>query len=495
LHLSFPTEFKSLDPALGFDTYTIPLTKLMFRGLIDYDDGTGLVTDMAKDWNVSPDARIYSFHLLPGQRFSNGREVEGADFICAIERVVKPETGSPGQTYFLDIKGAQEFSEAKAPHISGLSAPDKYTLVIELKAPRFAFRYVLTTAFACAVPRDIAAKYGKDFESHLIGAGAYQVAEWRRGIHWRFERNPYYTGKLGFVDTIDVMIGGDEALHTMMLRRGEIDQVPESSPAQSIQFKRDPRFRSWLQPVDTANTDYFFMNTEVKPFDDPRVRRALCYAINRERQLKLAGGFGTVADGVVPPALPWTNATMPHYEYSPEKARALLREAGYPNGFQTQLWYMGDQPVYSRLAQGVQQDLQQVGVRAEMWPVNAAAFQKKVETRHQAPCGVWGWFLDYPDASDFLDVLLNGERITDTDCNNAAFYSNPEVNRRLDAAIESPDNNKRTRLFREAENIVLEDAPWVPLINEQVPVLYHPRVHAKPHPVWMWRYERMWLDN
>jgi peptide/nickel transport system substrate-binding protein len=103
---------------------------------------------------------------------------------------------------------------------------------------------------------------------------------------------------------------------------------------------------------------------------------------------------------------------------------------------------------------------------------------------------------DYPDPSDFLDVLLNGERITDTDCNNASFYNNPEVNRRLDAAVWNLDNGERTRLFREAENIVVEDAPWVPLVHEQIPVLYHPRLRgAQPHPVWLWRYEKMWIEH
>jgi ABC-type transport system substrate-binding protein len=495
LHLGFRSEMRSLDPAIGFDSDSIPLTRLLFRTLVDYDDGTGLVTDQAKDWSLSPNGKTYTFHLRPGVRFAHGREVEAEDYVFSLERILDPKTGSPGQTYFLEIQGAREFIDGKATHVIGLRAPDKQTFIIDLKEPNFTFRYVLTMAFASAVPREIVRQYGKDFQYHLSGSGPYRIAQWRRGISWKFERNPFYNGPDGFVDAVEVMIGADDVLMTMMLNRGELDQVVASA-AQAIQFKRDPLRRSWLQPVMTANTDYVFMNTEIKPFDDPRVRRAVNYAINKERLLKLIGGFGTVARGVVPPSIPWSNPGLPRYEYNPEKARALLREAGYPEGFKTKLWYAVDGQMYACLAEGVQQDLAQVGIDAELQPASYAAFQTKTETRHQAPCGVYGWMQDYPDPSDFLDVLLNGERITDTDCNNAAFYNNPEVNRRLDAAVWNLDNAERTRLFREAENLVVADAPWVPLVHEQIPVLYHPRLRgAQPHPVWLWRYEKMWIEH
>jgi peptide/nickel transport system substrate-binding protein len=280
----------------------------------------------------------------------------------------------------------------------------------------------------------------------------------------------------------------------MMLERGELDQgFP--SPAQAIRFKRDQQLCSWLTRVDAVDTDYLFMNTEMKPFDDVRVRRAVNYAINRERLPKLAGGFATVAHGVVPPAMPWSNPDLPHYEFDPEKARALLREAGYPDGFKTELWCQADAPIFMRMAEGIQQDLRQIGIQAELKPANSAAYWEKAGTRHEVPCGLMGWVQDYPDPSDFLDVGLNGERITDTECNNFAFYNNLEVNRCLDAAVKSMNPDERTRLFRQAENLVMQDAPWAPLIHEQYPVLYHPRVHGtEPHPVWLYRYERMWLD-
>jgi ABC-type transport system substrate-binding protein len=494
LHLSLPSEIRSLDPAIAFDIYSWPLVRLLFRGLLGYDDATGLVEEQVKDWNLSPDGKTYTFHLRPGVRFANGREVEAEDYIFAFERVLNKQTGSEGQTYFLAILGAREFVDGKAAHVSGLRAPDKMTLVIELKEPTFTFQYVLALPFASAVPREVVRQYGKDFQSHLVGSGPYRLAEWRRGISCRFERNPYYHGTDGFVDGVEIMIGGDDAATTMMLERGELDQV-FASPAQAIRFKRNLRLHSWLTRVNVVDTDYLFMNTEMKPFNDRRVRQAVNYAINRERLLRLAGGFGTVAHGVVPHSMPWSNPGLPRYDFDPEKARTLLREAGYTNGFKTELWYMVDAPIFVRQAQGIQQDLRQVGIEVELRPANFTAFNAKASTRHQVSCGIQGWFQDYPDPSDFLDVLLNGERITETDCNNYAFYNNTNVNQCLDAAVKCLNPDERTRLFRQAENIIMQDAPWVPLIHEQYPVLYHPRVHgANPHPVWLWRYEYMWLD-
>src|SRR6185436_15309242 len=179
---------------------SVPLTRLLFRGLIDYDDpGTGLLPDQAESWNISSDGRLYTFHLRPGIRFSNGREVEAEDYVFSLERVLDPKTGSQGQTYYLAIKGAQDFIDGRATHVSGLRAPDSRTLLVELAEPQYTFRYVIAMAFTCVVPRDVARQFGKEFQVHLVGSGPYRVAERSRGMLWRMERTPHYTGPDGFV--------------------------------------------------------------------------------------------------------------------------------------------------------------------------------------------------------------------------------------------------------------------------------------------------------
>jgi oligopeptide transport system substrate-binding protein len=494
LRLWFPQDWRSLDPAIGFDGDSIPLQKLLFRGLIDFDaTGTRLVPDQASDWNISPDGKTYTFHLKPGVRFSNGRAVEAEDYVFSLERILDPRTGSVGQSYFMDIAGAKEFTEGTATHVAGLRAPDPRTLVIQLAKPSFTFRYMLTMMFASALPRDVVRQQGANFRSHLIGSGPYQVKEWRRDVRWRFERNPQYSGTEGWVDSVDIQFGGDVSLRVMMVERGEIDRT-KADAVSALRHERDPRLRSSLHWVTSVNTGYLFLNTEMKPFDDPRVRQAMNHAIDKRRLMQLAGGLAVAADSVVPPSMPWTNPGLPSYEYSPDKARALLREAGLPNGFKTGLWFINARAIDRRLAEGMQQELRAVGIEVQLEGINQSAFEVKARSRRQVACGIWSWSQDYPDPSNFLDVLLNGDRITDQDCNNLAFYSNPEVNRRLALAGDSFDPAVRLQLFREAESLVMQDAPWVPLYHQRDPIIRHPRLRGDvPHPVYLWRYENMWL--
>ena len=149
---------------------------------------------------------------------------------------------------------------------------------------------------------------------------------------------------------------------------------------------------------------------------------------------------------------------------------------------------------YGKVAQAIQQDLKEAGIDAEMKVVSFAVFQDAATRRGQAPCFFWGWTQDYPDPSNFLDVLFNGKNITETDSVNRSFYNNPGVNRLLNAAGKSLNADERTKLFRQAENTVMEDVPWVPVINPVFTLLHHTRLqNAKPHSIWIWRYERMWL--
>ncbi|MGH7942438.1 MAG: ABC transporter substrate-binding protein, partial [Limisphaerales bacterium] len=137
LRLAMSSDFRSLDPAIAYDLDSIPIVRLMFRGLLEYDNGVKLVPGQASDWNISPDGKTYTFHLKPGVKFANGREVEAQDYIFSFERILNPATDSYGQSFFTDIEGAPEFIAGKTNHVSGLSAPDKRTLIIRLKKPLY----------------------------------------------------------------------------------------------------------------------------------------------------------------------------------------------------------------------------------------------------------------------------------------------------------------------------------------------------------------------
>lgn len=486
-------DWRSLDPAVAFDNESMPHQRLLFRGLVAYDSGTRLVPDQASDWSLSEDLRTYTFHLKPGVRFAHGREVEAEDYVFSLERILDPRTTSAGQSYFMGILGAPEFSSGKATNVAGIRAPDRHTLVIELAKPEFTFLNVMTMPFASPLPREVVRQHGANFQYHLIGSGPYMVSEWRRDVRWRFVRNPHYSGPDGWVDAVEIMLGGDRWLGVMMVERGELDRVMAEGVS-ALRIERDPRLKSWLGWVQPVHTGYLFLNTGIKPFDDVRVRQAVSLAVNKERLIKLAGGLAVVAHGVVPPSMPWVNPGLPPDEFSPVRARARLVEAGLPDGFKTQLWFIDARVIDKRMAAGIQQDLGAIGIDLELQGVSLAAFEVRVRARNQVPCGIWGWSQDYPDPSNFLDVLLNGDRITEGSSNNQAFYNNPDVNRRLGIAEATFDPVIRLQRYRDIEAEVMRDAPWVPLYHERLPIVRNPRLRGDvPHPVWLWRYEHMWL--
>ncbi len=495
LRLGVKSDWRSLDPAIAFDADSIPLQKLLFRGLLNYGPGIELVPDQASEWSVSEDGRTYRFRLRPGVRFSHGREVEAEDYVFSLERILDPKTRSPGQMYFLDIVGARDFNEGRLPHVTGLRAPDRQTFEIELAHPSFTFAHILAMNFADVVPREWVRQYGADFQYHLVGSGPYRVKEWRRDVRWNFERNPYYSGPGGWVDGVEITVGLNGSVSAMMIERGELDRSNADSVS-AVRFQRDPRLRTWVHHVQPANTGYLFLNTEVAPFNDLRVREAVSLALDKSRLIRLTGRQCVIGDGIVPSSMPWTNPALPPPVYDPDRARRLLQDAGYPEGFKTALWYIDSRSVDQFMAAGIQQDLKAVGIEIELHGVSYSAFEVKVRTRGQVPCGLWSWVQDFPDPSTFLDTLLNGERITPEDCNNVSFYNNPEFNRRVNEASRISNPARRIQLFQEAEALAVRDCPWVPLYHEQYPVLSHPRLRGDvPHPVWLWRYENMWLDG
>jgi peptide/nickel transport system substrate-binding protein/oligopeptide transport system substrate-binding protein len=493
LRLRFPADWQALDPAIAFDADSASLTRLLFRTLLQYDYQGQLYPEAAQSWSVSPDGRIYTFQLRPGNRFVSGREVTADDFICGIERVLDSRNRSPGQGFFAEILGARAFTEGKSDRVAGLRAPDARTLVIELERPSFTFRYVLAMGFASAVPRDRVRELGPRFRFRPEGDGPYFVKDWRRDSHWRFERNPHYTGTNGWFDAVDISIGGDRLLEAMQVERGEI-HMARLTAVLARHFRRNPALAPWVQPVTPVGVGFLFFNTQVKPFDDIRVRQALNHAIDRVRVNRATAGLTTPAAGIVPASMPWSNPGIPTYAHDPARARALLKEAGHPEGFKTQLWHMQSREVDHLVAIGIQQDLAEVGVEVELQSVTMAAFEQAARIPGRIPCGVWGWYQDYPDPANFLEVLFHGDYVDGG--NNYSGLSVPEINTRIREACDTLEPGKRFQLFRELETRILQEAPWCPLFTESLSYAVHPTLRGfRPHPVWLRCYEDMWLEE
>ncbi len=194
--------------------------------------------------------------------------------------------------------------------------------------------------------------------------------------------------------------------------------------------------------------------------------------------------------------MPGFNKNLKGYNYDPEKAKQLLREAGCPDGFETVLW-LQDDLMDRRIAEAIQQQLKEIGITVKLNPVASATFLDAVGRREKkVPCNLIGWYQDYPDPGDFLDVLLNGEKMTDVECNNVSFYDNPRVNKILNEAAHCTDPQQRFKLYQQAEELIVREAPWVFLFHPYLYALRQPWLGGlKLHPVWPLRYERMWVER
>jgi len=500
LRLALPNDLRSLDPAIGYEPESWAFMRLLFRGLLDYGEDLNLVPWQCREWGISPDGRTFSFLLRDDARFANGRRVEAADYVRSLERVLRPFTMSPGEGFFRGIAGAREFQAGTAPHVRGLRAPAADRLEIELERPDLSFPYVLAMPFAFAVPQEALAPGDGAFTNLPTGSGPYALEEWRRGVQLRFLRKPVQTeAGVGFPDAIHLSIGGDETLHLMMFERGELDLIlsPNGIPIPDFpRVLRDPRLAPMVRHMTYGATFYLAMNTEMTPFDRPQVRRAMNHAVDTRRLVRLLNDRATPAHGVLPPGMPGYDPALPGYDHDPGRARELLKEAGLPDGFETTLWMTANDQLDSRLGEAIQEDLARVGIRIELKPVTMAPFLDAVTRRRGAPCALSRWYQDFPDPSNFLDTLLNGQRIVDENCNNRAFYRNPEVDRLLDAAAGCPRLEERIEIYRRVERQVIADAPWVFLLHPQLHALCQSWVGGPGlHPIWPYRLDQLWLDD
>ncbi len=503
LRAAFRTDFKTMDPAVEDDAETVPFVRLLYQGLLDADDELKLVPALAEEMPaVSADKRTYTFHIRRGVRFANGRELEADDFVYAMQRTLDPATKSPWPSFLRNIRGARDFEEARkagdgAARVAGLTAPDRFTLQIELDKPDLAFLWVLTIPYTYAVPSEEVKRRGAEFYRDPCGTGPMVLAEWQRGRLLRFERNPHYDrpDAPGF-DALEVLLGYDEMTQAMMFERGELDVLLSVSRPDFVRFRRDPRWASCVHSLQMQETNFLIMNTEMEPFTDRRVRQAVCLSVDRERVVKVLNNRAVAGTSLVPPGVPGHDPSRPGYPRDPEKARRLLAEAGHAGGFTVPLWYIVDTDRWGRMAEAVKQDLAEVGIGVELRPTAYNVCIDSIGRRREVPFSILGWTEDYPDPSDFLNALCDGTRIVESNCNNLAFYNDDTVNDLLARAAVETDAERRLALYQQAESRVLDDAPYGVLLYNIDSRAALPRVKGfRLHPMWFICYEKLSLEE
>ncbi|MGO8098033.1 ABC transporter substrate-binding protein [Rhizobium leguminosarum] len=472
--VTYKDDITTLDPAIGYDWVNWSMIKSLYSRLMDYAPGTpNPVPSLAESFTVSPDGLTYTFKLHKGVKFSNGREVVASDVKYSIERAVDPKTQGPGAGFFGAIKGFEDETGGKTTTLSGIETPDDSTVIFNLSRPDATFLHVLAINFASVVPKEAVEAAAGDFGKKPVGSGTFILKDWTIGQQLVFERNKdYFVKGVPYIDSFKVEVGQEPLVALLRLQKGEVDIAGDGiPPAKFLEIKNSADGAQMIVDGEQLHTGYITLNTKVKPFDNVKVRQALNMAINKDRITRILNGRATPANQPLPPLMPGYDKSFAGYAYDVAKAKALLAEAGHPDGFETVLYSTNTDP-QPRIAQAIQQDLAAVGVKAEVRALAQANVIAAGGTEGEAPMiwsGGMAWIADFPDPSNFYGPILGCAGAVPGGW-NWSWYCNADLDKRAVAADSMSDPAKaaeRTAAWGKIFTDIMADAPWIPVINER----------------------------
>ncbi len=470
------------DPAMATDTVSSRMILCIFDTLVEnHPDGEGILPALAESWEGNEDGTIWKFHLRKGVRFqkehmgkpteNKGREVKAADWKYSFERLV--HVNSP-RAYFLDmLKGYQDFVDGKVQEWTGIKVIDDYTLQFELEYSFAPFVSVLAYNSFMVIPKEDADKWGKDFNFHPIGTGAFVLDKWEHDQKVVLKRNPDYWRKdadgnaMPYLDSVEIMVIPDNTIAYQEFKKGNIDAFPDFPDEFYVEAKE--KFGNLFQERPWVGTYYYGFNNSKPPFKDNKdLRQAFNYAVNREliSELVLEGRY-SAGKGVLPPGMPGYNKDLKGYSFDPVKAKTLLAAAGYPNGIEVEL-QVNNNPRHRAVAEAIQAQLMDLGIKLNLKILDWGVHLDMCE-RAETQMFRMGWVVDYMDPDNFLFVLLHSDNHGAK--GNYSFYKNPEVDKLLAEARIETDWNKRMSLYRKAEQMIVEDAPWIFLFHYSTSLL------------------------
>lgn len=465
-------EPESLDPAVITAQADYRIVSSMFEGLTRLEPvADNDVPGLAESWDISPDGKIYTFHLRTNLQWSTGEPITADDVVYSWRRELDPATASDyaGQLYY--VKNAEDFNTGKIkdPSVVGVHALDKFTVRVELNHPTLFFLDICAMPLASVVPRQAIEKYGDHWLNArpLPVSGPYELVAWRLNDKVRLKKNPRYwdaaNTQSGIIDVLPV---GAPNTALSLYERGQADIVWDKDlvpPELMDVLSKRPDFHTF-----TLSGTYFIrFNVTRKPFDDPRVRRALALAVDKERIVERITRCGEIpASHLVPPGT--RNYVPPEgLGYDPALARKLLAEAGFPGGrgFPRFEYLFSFGASGTKLHENIAVELQQMwrdelGINMELRQVETQVFWG-MQSRLDYSVSKSRWIGDYNDPNTFLGMFLTGDGNNETGWGNARFDS------LVHAANETTDPALREKLFQEAETILVRDElPIVPLYTE-----------------------------
>ncbi len=435
----------------------------LFERLVMLDKNLELTGAAAESWEQSADGLRWTFRLRPDGRWSDGRRVTASDFEYTYKRFLDPAEASPYAFFYYEIKGARAFNQGKTTDRStvGVRALDDLTLEIETEKPCPYLPFIVAFTGSGPVPRWQVEKYGVRWSEagNLVANASYSLTEWRKGRQATLSLNPYYTGPhKGYLEKI-VQIFTTGHPGTAPYENNEIDYLRVLLTDLPF-IENHPTLKSELAYYAFPESWYLFFRTREPPFDDVKVRRAISHAIDREALCNVVlRNTGVPAYSMLPPKFPGSSdASIREIQaYDPERAKALLAEAGYPGGKGfplVEFWIGKTNPQISYTAQTVQAMLQNtLGIRLRIRSSEDKVYRDNMY-KWNIPMGLGGFNADYPDPNNLLGMVWRSQP--------RGFgrqdWRNAEFDRLIDAAADEMDHEQRMGMYRAAERLLAEDA-------------------------------------
>lgn len=497
-HYNADTGIPSLDPAFAKSQATMWPAHQLFNTLVEINDSLRIVPSLATHWDISDDRKQYIFHLRTDVYFhddpafpgNKGRKLTAHDVAYTFYRIMDSKVASPGSWIF----------NRKVSEQQPFAVIDDSTFQLNLAKPYHPILGIISMQYCSIVPREAVEKYGDQFRRHPVGTGPFRFIAWEEGQALILSRNENYferdaNGKrLPYLDGVKISFYDSKATEFLLFRQKQLDFINdiESSFKDEVLTKRGTLREDWEGKIQLHTNPYLNIeylgilvdttNVILKnsPLRFQKIRQAINYGFDRRKMiLHLRNSLGTPAEsGFVPAGLPSFDSTIVKgYHYSPAKAKQLLLEAGYPDGKGLPVITLLTIPIYADMANFIAKQLGESGI-----PVRIEVIQKSLLLDMAAGSGAGffraSWIADYPDAENYLSVFYSKNPAPP----NYTRYHNPSFDALFEKAITETNDSLRYILYRQADQVVMNDAPVVPLWYDEVVHLVQPYVKGfKPN--------------
>jgi oligopeptide transport system substrate-binding protein len=472
-----PADPRSLDPAQLTDTVSDTVARRIFNTLVRFSPEGEVVDDLANSHTVSEDGTVYTFTLPADVKFHNGTPCTAADVAYSLQRILDPVTASPRAALLYYVKGGKEFNEGgKKDQVEGIVPVDDTTLKIVLNEPYAPFLNVLCMTSLAVVPRSEVERDPQGFGDRPIGTGPYVFDSWERDDRVTLKSNKSYFRGVANIDTLIFRVIKDEQTRFSNFESGDLEHC-DIPPSKIPAVRKDEKLNALISGEPAMDMYCYGFNCEQPPFkDNTALRQAFNYAVDKQHIIEaIWGGLVTEQKTFVPEGMFYFWEDAPGYPYDVEKAKELLATAGYAGGkgLPELVLNVDLQPTNRLVAEAVQSDLQKIGVPVRLEQTDWGPFLDKIYAGealfHQNT-----WLTDYPDPDNWLWQLLHSDNFGEL--GNTTRWSNSEFDSLVMQAQVTLDLERRKELYKQAEQIAFNEAPWLFLFWKNSSTLVQPQV-------------------